>query len=153
MRDQFTVSGITGATAATADKPIASLWNPSTAKRIVATDIWVFATTAGGIDRPKLRRISAKGTITTEVAVVAGNGHDGDLVAPVSGALLDLVFSADPTFVVGECHQGFKPATIGAGFMFRADPGIEIPEGGGLCLCTGSALAFPVSIVTFSYFE
>lgn len=153
MKDKFSVSGLTGATAVAADNAIASLWNPSTAKRIFVEDVWVFKTTAGGIDRPKLRRISAKGTITTEVAVAAGNGHDGDLVAPVSGALLDLVFSAQPTFVAGDLPQGFMPATIGAGFMFRFDTPIEIPEGGGLALATASALAFPVSVVTFGYWE
>lgn len=143
----YEVSGASAATAATADNAVASIWNPSTAKRIQVAEIHIAKTTAGAADRPKLRRISARGTASTTVTAGAGHDCSGDQVAPVSGFLLDVAYSVQPTFKTGDGRQFTVPAAIGAGLMWVFQVGVEIAEGEGLSICTGSALAFPVSTI------
>jgi hypothetical protein len=72
-------------------------------------------------------------------------------IAPPSVAEINLVFSAQPTFagtaargLVGAC----VPASIGAGLMWVFEEPIQVKTASGLCVCTGSALAFPVSACT-----
>ena len=153
--NRYAVSGPTAATAATADNAIASLWNPSTAKSIFVKEAHLFKTTAGAADIVNVRRITAKGTITTSFAgaIEADFEH---AIAPVSVAELDLNFSVQPTFA-GTAARGLAgavvPAAIGSGIMWVFETPIQVKAGNGLCLCTGSALAFPVSIATFIWFE
>jgi hypothetical protein len=82
--------------------------------------------------------------------VTPGAAHDlsGDQVAPVSGWLLDLAFSAQPTFKTGDGRQFAIPAAVGAGLMWVFNTLIEIAEGEGIAIVTASALAFPVSTIT-----
>lgn len=145
----FETSGASAATAAAADNAVAQLWNPSSGKRIVVQEIHIAKTTAGAADRPKLRRTSARGTASATVTPGAAQDNSGDQVAPVSGFLLDLAFSVQPTFKTGDGRQFVIPAAVGAGLMWVCQVGIEIAEGEGLAVVTGSALAFPVSTVTF----
>lgn len=152
---RYGASGPTGATAASADQAIAGLWNPSTAKRIFVHEIHFFDTSATGLDQPLLRRSTARGTAS--VTYTPGISADFDrMLAPESGALLDLDFSAEPTFE-GTASRGIfagvVAAAIGSGFQWIFDRPIAIPEGNGLHLVTGSAVAATVGEVTFIWEE
>lgn len=156
--NKYSVSGPTAATAATADNGIAGLWNPSTTKRIFLKEIHVFKTTAGAADIPRIRRTSARGTASTSFTPTSAYDYDV-LSAPESGAILDLAYSVQPTFT-GTASRGLLgaliPAAIGAGFVWVLEPverAFQIPAGTGLCVVTGSALAFPISEVAFVWYE
>jgi len=153
LNNRFEVSGATAATTIAVDRAIAGIWNPSTAKRISVLEIHIAKTAAGGADRPKLRRSSARGTATT--TVTPGVNHDltGDLVTPLSGFLLDVTYSVEPTLKAGDMRQFVIPGAIGAGVMWVFAEPIEIPEGEGLVICTGSALAFPIAVVSVTTAE
>ena len=147
---RYGLSGPTAATAATADNAIFSVWNPSTTRSIFVKELHLFKTTAGAADIPNIRRISAKGTITTSFASAIEADFD-HAIAPPSVAEIDLVFSAQPTFA-GTAARGLLgscvPAAIGAGLMWVFEEPIMVKSATGLCVATGSALAFPVSIAT-----
>jgi hypothetical protein len=144
----FEVSGASTATAATADNAVAGIWNPSSTKRIMVQEIHIAKTTAGAADRPKLRRTSARGTASTTATPGAAHDMSGDQVAPVSGFLLDLAYSVQPTFKTGDLRQFVIAAAVGAGLMWVIQVNCEIAEGEGLAIVTGSALAFPVSTIS-----
>lgn len=145
----FASSGATTATAAAADNGVCAIWNPSTTKRIWLAQLHLAKTAAGGADRPKLRRISARGTASATATPGAANDYTGGQVAPESGWLLDLAYSVQPTFKSGDLDQYVLPAAVGGGVMwvFTDDP-IEIPPGEGIVVATGSALAMPVLVAT-----
>ena len=153
--NRYGASGPTAATAATADNAVAQIWNPSTTKRLFVKEIHVFKTTAGAADIPNLRRTSARGTITTAYTPDITNDFEHGL-APESVCTIDLNFSVQPTFL-GTAARGnvgaLLPAAIGAGIMWVFERPMQVKSGQGLCVCTGSALAFPVSIVTFVWDE
>jgi hypothetical protein len=153
--DRYTVSGLSVATAATADLVIAELWNPSSTKSLFVRELGVFKTTAGAADRPKLRRSTARGTAGSTVTPGAANHHAGGVTAPATGAVLDInVFTGVPTLATGDLHQAVLSAGVGGGLIWNfGDEALEVPAGKGLCLCTGSALAFPVSTVYFGWAE
>lgn len=150
----YAANGKTAATAATIDVAIAALWNPSTVRSLYVKEIQVFKQTAGAADEPLIRRITARGTPTSTVTPTIRNDYDND-IAPPSGALLDLAYSAQPTMTAAEALFGtVQPASIGTGmiWVFGGD-GIRVPAGAGLAIVTGIALAFPVSRITFAWGE
>jgi hypothetical protein len=148
--DRYGLSGPTAATAATVDNAIFQIWNPSTTRSIFVKEIHLFKTTAGAADIPNIRRTSAKGTVTTSfVSAIEADFSHG--LAPPSVAEINLVFSGQPTFA-GTSARGLAgvcvPAAIGAGLMWVFEEPITVKSATGLCVCTGSGLAFPVSIAT-----
>lgn len=153
--NRYGVSGPTAATAATADNAIFSLWNPSSARSIFVKELHLFKTTIGAADIPNIRRISAKGTVTTSFAGAIEADFD-HAIAPVSVAEIDLAFSVQPTFA-GTAARGLLGAcvgaAIGAGMMWVFEEPIQVKAGTGLCVATGSALAFPVSIASAIWLE
>jgi hypothetical protein len=150
--DRATVSGITAATTVNIDHAIAQLWN-GTNRRIRVKEIYVSKSTVGAADVPRIARTTVRGTAGSTITPSIVHDHDNDL-SPASGALLDLAaFSVQPTITALRLHSWYIPAAIGSGFVWAFEFPIEIPEGNGLALTTGSALAFPVSAVTFSWQE
>lgn len=152
---RYGASGPTGATAASADQAIAQLWNPSTAKRIYVYEVHLFDTSATGLDIPRLRRSTAQGT--TSVSYTPGISADFDrMLAPESGAILGLDFSAEPT-LEGTASRGIVggvvPAAIGSGYQWMFARPIAIPESNGLVIVTGSAIAASVMEATFIWEE
>lgn len=138
-------AGVSVATAATADNAISGIWNPSTTKSIFVKEFHIFKTTAGAADIPKVRRTSARGTSASSFTPGIGCNLDHAL-APESGLIIDLDWSAEPTLVTGELYGAVVPASIGSGLMWVfGGEGIQVKAGAGLVLVTGSALAFPVS--------
>lgn len=145
----------TVATAATADNAITALWNPSTATPVWVCEIHLFKTGAGAADVPRVRRITAEGT--TVVTFSPGIQHDYDRqLAPPSAARLIGDWSAEPT-IEGTASRGIVGAviagSIGSGMMWVFTRPIKIPEGAGLAVVTGSALAFPISEATWVWEE
>jgi hypothetical protein len=75
-------------------------------------------------------------------------------VAPVSGALLDVDWSANPTIDADELGFGWVLAAVAAsGLIYPLPGGIEVPPGVGLCLVANAAIAVPAGDVTFTWLE
>jgi hypothetical protein len=151
--NRYAVSGKSAATAATIDNAAAGIWNPSAVKPIFVRKISIFKVTAGAGDEPKLRRTSARGTATTTATPTIEN-HLGEELAPVSGFLLDLAYSAQPTFLGtsgtgGDLESIVLPAAIGCGMVWVFDDPIRVKAGTGLAIVTGIALAMPALRVTY----
>ena len=151
--EHYAVSGVTVATAATADHVICSLWNVSSARPLWLQELHVFKTTAGAADIPKIRRHTTKGTVGSTITPTIVNNLARD-IAPVSTCEFNLAaFSAQPTFEALDLYSAVLPAVIGSGMMWQFRDPIRIPGGAGVAICTGSALAFPVSRVTAVWSE
>jgi hypothetical protein len=154
--NRYAVSGVTVATAATADNAIAGLWNPSTTKKIFVKEIHLFKTVAGTTDdRVRIRRGSARGTQTT--SFTPGIEHDyAHQLAPESGAVYDTAWSAQPTFS-GTAGKGLATSEIpnasGSGIMWVLEEPIAVKSANGLYIVTGTAAIFPISEVTFIWLE
>lgn len=154
---RYAVAGKTAATAATIDVGIAGIWNASSVRRIYVYEIHLFKQAVGAADEPKLRRTSARGTAATTATPTIENDFAQDQ-APPSGALLDLSYSAQPTFTGTSGSGGDEislvtPAAIGAGIMWAFPTPIEVKGGSGLAIVTGIALAFPVARVGYVWEE
>lgn len=153
MSKFYTASGITAATAATADHVIAALWNPASNRRLTVVGARCSKSAVGAADIPRLARITTQGTVGSTITPTIVNHHERDL-APPSGALLNLAaFSVQPTIEPLRLHSFYVPASIGAGLMWAFEGEIEIPAGNGLAFVTGSALAYPVSSADFTWHE
>jgi hypothetical protein len=149
---RYRVGGRTVDTAATADNVGAALWNPSTSKGIYVEEVH-WAKVGATVDNPGLVRISARGTATTTVTPDIDN-DDANALAPVSGALLDVAYSAQPTITAPYMHRTNLAAAGGAGFIWTfRDPGIFIPAGEGLAIATPVAVILQDSDVTFVWSE
>lgn len=147
--NHYKASGVTVASGASADNAICGLWNPSSSKAIFCEKLAIFKTVAGGADIPKVRRSSARGTSAS--SVTPGIGADvNHALAPESGAILDLDYSAEPTLVAGDIDSIVTPAATGSGviWVFTFEDGITIKAGNGLNIVVGSALAYPISRFT-----
>jgi hypothetical protein len=153
--NRYGASGPTAATAAAADNAIATLWNPSTTKRIAVSQVHLFKTAAGAADIPRLRRATARGTASTSYTPGISADFDRQL-APESGAIVDLAYSVQPTFE-GTALRGIlgalTPGSIGAGIMWVFDRTLWIPAGAGLSIVTGSVLAYPIAEAAFIWDE
>ncbi len=141
-----------GATAATDESVGAALWNPAANKRIYVLEV-AWAKTAATVDNPALQRSSTRGTQTVTVTPDIDNAWERD-IAPPSGALLDLDFSAEPTLQGPHLKAWNLPAAIGSGFIFSfPSPGICIPPGTGLAVVTHVAVILQVADCTFTWQE
>jgi hypothetical protein len=150
----FSVRGLTVATAATADHAIAALWNPDSLKRIKVFETGIFKTAGGTAgDSLYITRITARGTAGSTVTPDADNAWDADDV-PASGALLDLAaYSVQPTLGTPRMFGWVASAGAGAGIIWPTPRGISIPPLGGLALVQRAATIWPVSEVYFCWTE
>ena len=139
MPQRYRVAGRTAATAATADNVGGALWNPHATKDIYLYEMHFFHIT-GTVDNEGLIRTSTRGTQTVTVTPDIDNDDDR-LLAPISGAVLDVTYSAQPTVQPPYMQRINLPAAIGAGYIWIFERGIRIPAG------TGLALATPVAVV------
>lgn len=137
---RYRVAGRTAATAATADNVGGALWNPHATKDITVYEVHWFKTVAT-TDHLALIRTTTRGTASaTETPDI--DNDDLNLLAPISGALLDRTYSAQPT-VSGPAMQRINlPPAIGAGMIWVFEKGIRVPPGEGL------ACAVPTGIST-----
>ena len=151
MASYYQCGGRSSATAATADNFGAALWNPAASKPLYVREIWWFknSTTA---DNFELSRISARGTASTTVTPDIDNDRDR-LLAPGTGALLDVAYSGQPTIVTPALARGNLAAAGGAGYMFAFDPPIRVAAGEGLGIATPVATALQAADVTFVWQE
>lgn len=144
------LTGKTAATTATIDHAIFQVWNPSTTKRLQVVAMSVFKITAGAADEPVIRRTTARGTAGSTVTPTSVHQTE-QIAAPPSGWLLDLAaFSAQPTLAALGLDGAVVPGAIGTGYVWIFDDRnpLEIPSANGIAVCTGIALAFPVSRVS-----
>lgn len=148
----YVLGGRTAATAATANVVGAALWNPHSTIPLRVTEI-SWAKTVATVDNLALIRITARGTASATATPVIGN----DLlrgVAPPSGAVLDVTYSAQPTLDGAVyLYRWNLPAAIGAGIFWSFRSVIRIPPGTGLALVTPVAVVLQPADVTFSWAE
>lgn len=137
------------ASAATINTVAFSVWNPHATARIRLMEFKCFVPTAAAINGG-LRRISARGTVTTSVTPLIGN-EDGRVIAPPSGFLVDTVFSVAPTLDASSVasEQFYVGAVAGSGvILVFGSEGITLPPGAGVGFITTQAVAFPASDIT-----
>src|SRR2546430_2694010 len=98
---RYGVTGMTAATAAAAENSIAALWNPSTTKTIYVVQIHLFKQGAVGAvtDVAYVRKLSARGTVTTPFVPGIEADMENAALAPVSAAALDTVYTVQPTYL------------------------------------------------------
>lgn len=148
---RYSVRGITVATAATADHAIASIWNPSSTKRIELIEFGYFALTAPAASSGfYLRRITARGTAGSTATPGVPNSFQND-AAPDSGFLLDLAaFSVQPTLAAAPGMGPAFPLSVVAasGLLYPVGGGfLTIPPGTGIALCNRAAVITPAGEV------
>jgi len=150
----FSVRGLTAATAATADHAICALWNPDSLKRIKVFEMGIFKTAVGtAADSLYVARITARGTAGSTVTPDVDNAWDADDI-PASGALLDLAaYPVQPTLGTPRMWGWVASAIAAAGVIWPTPRGISIPPGTGLALCQRAATIWPVSEVYFCWEE
>lgn len=151
MPIRYRVAGRTAATAATADNCAGALWNPHATKDITVYEVHFFHVT-GTADNEGLTRITARGTASSTVTPDIDN-DDARLLAPISGALLDVTYSAQPTLASPYLQRINLPAAIGAGFIWVFERGIRVPAGTGLALATPTAVILQAGDLTFVWDE
>ena len=148
---RYSVGGRTAATVATADNFGAALWNPSTSKVVYVVEVWWFKVTATA-DNIEISRITARGTATSTATPDIDNDWER-LVAPPSGALLDVTYSAQPTLQTPPLMRTNLPAAIGAGFIYVFARPIKLVGSEGLGIATPVATALQAADVTFVWEE
>jgi hypothetical protein len=148
----YSVRGLTVATAASADQVICHLWNASSSRKIYVVEMSLFKTAAGTSgDSVYIQRVTARGTQTSTVTPDIDNDWDHEL-APPSGAVLDVDFSAEPT-AAGPALSGFAIANvISSGFLWPCPRRIAIKAGNGLAMYSRLA-SFPISEAYFQWEE
>jgi hypothetical protein len=138
-------------TGAGADAVGCALWNPHATMDLTVDEIHFFNTTAT-VSNPGVVRTTTRGTVVNSVTPDIDN-HNERLLAPITGALLDLDYSADPT-VAGPYLQRYNiPAVIGSGMMLVFGRGIRVPAGTGLALASPVAVALTAMDVTYVWHE
>lgn len=148
----YRVGGRTANTAATADNVGAALWNPHATKDIYLRELHWFQT-AATVSNPGLVRISARGTASASVTPDIDN-DDLRLLAPISGAILDITYSAQPTVSTPYLHRTNLPAAIGSGFIWVfVGLVLRIAAGWGIAVATPVAVILQASDVTVVWEE
>lgn len=135
------------ASAATAGLVLIQIWNPSTSKRIKVLQIHTAKVTAGAADEPVIRRSTAIGaTFATTVTPTSVYEYEQIAAPPSAFVIHGALITTPPTLAAGELHGFVISGAIGAGMMWVFDDnGIEVPASSGLCVVTGTALAYPAS--------
>jgi hypothetical protein len=130
-------------TGALADNVGCALWNPHATMDLTVDEIHFFNTVAT-VSNPGVVRTTTRGTAVTTVTPDIDN-HALRLLDRITGAVLDVDYSADPTVSGPYLARYNLPAVIGSGLMLSFAPrGIRVPAG------TGLALASPVAVATTS---
>lgn len=145
----YSIGGRAAAPSAGGD-PHAALWNNSTTKTIYVVRILVEGIGASSAAAAvAFQRTSTRGTPGSTLTPTADNCND-DVVAPASGALLDLAdFTVVPTFE-GPRFSRFTLLNDGAGWEFRFDK-YAVPQQTGLALEVVSTLT--AEAVSFEWME
>ena len=151
MSLQYRAAGRCVATAATIDNVGAALWNPHATMDLTVDEVHFFQT-VGTVSNPGLVRTTTRGTATLTVTPDIDN-HDERLLAPITGVLLDLTYSAQPTLAGPYMHRTNLPAAIGSGFMWVFPRGIRVPAGTGLAIATPVAVPLQPGDVTYVWHE
>jgi hypothetical protein len=138
-------------TGAGADNIGCALWNPHATMDLTVDEVHFFNTVAT-VSNPGLVRTTTRGTQTSTVTPDIDN-HDERLLAPITGAVLDLDYSADPTIAGPYLHRVNLPAVIGAGMMWVFPVGIRVPAGTGLAIGSPVAVATTAMDVTYVWHE
>lgn len=147
----FRVAGRTAATAATTGNAAFAFWNQHSTVRVRVTEVHICANGAPGAGASLFAsRITARGTATSTVTPDIDNDVDR-MIAPPSGVVLDVTYSAQPTFDASPLWQWTFAAVAASGVMVPME--VVIPPGTGLAFRNVGGIAFPVSDVTVVWEE
>jgi len=150
---RYSVAGRCAATGAAADQAGAVLWNASTTKIIYCIEISGFSSSAVAWAL-QLIRTSNRGSTPGSTVTPDIDNHRDRLLAPQSGALLDLSqYITAPTVqgpAMARTHLG---GVIGSAFGWVFNPPIAIPAGTGLAIANVPATASPTMDFTFIWEE
>jgi len=142
------VGGRSAATAATDESVGCTLWNPHASSRVWVTEVSI-AKTVATVDNPALQRTSTRGTQTVTVTPDIDNSYERDISSP-SGIVLDVTYSAQPTLQGPHLSVWNLPAAVASGRVWRFDPpGLCIPFGTGLAVCTHVAVVLQPQDATY----
>lgn len=144
----YAVGGRSNATGISVDACIGALWNPHATKQITVV-LATFSKVVGGAGQ-YIQRISALGTSTANVTPDIDNDLER-LAAPVSGAVLHLGFSVEPTRAAPDLAKFLGQNNPGVTFEhYFGDDGLAVPAGTGVGLFnlqSGTATQFDLSFV------
>lgn len=152
MSERFGVAGSAGSPSV-AGEPFGALWNPSSTITLAVLATELLSGAAANINA-ELHRITARGTPASTVTPDADN-HFDRLIAPTSGALLDLAdYSANATIDASVIRRARTPAVIGSGLMaaWPENRPLLIPPGTGLAWIDQTGVIAGV-IVGFEWIE
>jgi hypothetical protein len=142
MRDvsRYSVAGRSGATAGTIDHCIGALWNPHATKTIWVVSVEYSKLVGAVTGWEYAARTTTKGTVGSTITPDIDNDHER-LVAPISGAVLDLAaYSVQPTREGPDSfHFMSSGANAGAIHELWFNEPIAIPHGTGLGIFQGTA--------------
>jgi hypothetical protein len=138
-------------TGAGADNIGCALWNAHGTMDLTVDEIHFFNTVAT-VSNPGIIRTTTRGTVTTSVTPDIDN-DELRLLAPITGAILDVDYSADPTVAGPYLARYNLPAVIGAGLMLVFQRGIRVPAGTGLAIGSPVAVATTAMDVTYAWHE
>jgi len=127
------------------------LWNPHATMDLTVDEVHWFHT-VGTVDNPGLVRTTTRGTQTLTVTPDIDN-HDERLLAHITGAVLDLTYSAQPTIAGPYLQRINLPAAVASGFIWVFPLGIRIPAGTGLAIATPVAVVLQPADITFVWHE
>jgi len=142
---RYSVGGLSAITAATANSPVGALWNPHATKSITVVDATLGKTT--GQTAVYAGRITTRGTPGSTITPDIDNDWQR-LIAPISGALLDLAaYSVGPT-LAGPDMWRFMASQNVAGNVEEVwlGDGVMIPAGTGLGFFITTAVATTVEL-------
>ena len=135
MPGTYSVAGRTVSTGATsANQASATLWNPSSTKRII---VWEIGWSTQALFVMGISRTTTRGTVGTTITPDADNSWD-NRGAPESGAVLDTNYSAEPTKAAKFALSIYTGSLIAqqsatmAVMLFKK--GILVKPGNGLCV-------------------
>jgi hypothetical protein len=111
-----------------------------------------FAKTVATVDNPGLVRTTTRGTQTLTVTPDIDN-HNLRLLTAITGAVLDLTYSAQPTIAGPYLDRKNLPAAIGGNFIWVFEKGVRVPAGTGLAIATPVAVILQPGDVTFVWEE
>jgi hypothetical protein len=138
-------------TGAAADNVGCALWNPHATMDLTVDEIHFFNTVAT-VSNPGIVRTTTIGTVVTTVTPDIDN-HNERLLAPITGALLHVDYSADPTVAGPYIARYNLPAVIGSGLTLVFSKGIRVPAGTGLAIASPVAVATTAMDVTYVWHE
>lgn len=147
----YRMAGRSAATTATTGNALFGLWNPHATVRVRTVEIGICCNGAPAAGASLFAsRTTARGTSTSTVTPDIDNDTQR-AQSPTSGLVLDLTYSAQPTFDASSLWQWTFAAVSASGIIVPLE--IAIPPGTGLAFRNVGGIIFPISDVSVGWRE